>query len=144
VGGRNSQGRLGVLIFKLIEGFTILALSQIADSVGMEDLSMTFDELIGNRSNTSYRFIDVSVRLYHFRAFPEDQEFDPYGEVRKHPFGSQVLMRLVWLFSTCSQLRATYCKESAITSAFQSGALSSAIPDQNCCLDNLKYGTIHL
>ena len=98
MGGRKSQGHLSVLIFALIEGLTILALSQISDAVGMEDLSMTFDELVGSISNTSYRFIDVSVRLYHFRAFPEDQVFDPYGEVRKHPFGSQVLRRLVWLF----------------------------------------------
>jgi hypothetical protein len=97
-GDKKSQGRLGVLIFALIEGLTILALSQISEAVGMEDLSMTFDELVGRSSNTSYRFIDVSVRLYHFRAFPEDQVFDLYGEVRKHPFDSQVLRCLVLLF----------------------------------------------
>jgi hypothetical protein len=97
-GDKKGQGRLGVLIFALIEGLTILALSQISDAVGMEDLSMTFDDLVGRSTNTSYRFIDVLVRLYHFRAFPEDQVFDLYGEVRKYPFGFQVLRHLVWLF----------------------------------------------
>ncbi len=112
-GDEEVKNQLSVLVFTLVEGLTVLTMRQVSDAVGLEDLSVTFDELVERSSNTSYRYIDVSVRLYHFRTFPEDQVFDLYGKVRKHPFGSQVLRHLVWryfyLFPAKSSLVQSVC-----------------------------------
>ncbi len=57
---------------------------------------MTFDDLLGEGDNISYRFIDLSIRLDYFRSFPEKQVLQLHKNTWRNLFATQFLRRLVW------------------------------------------------
>jgi predicted MPP superfamily phosphohydrolase len=93
------RNRVSSMIFYMSEGLSFVLTKHIADSLGHEDLSMVFDELLEkNPTNLSYQFVDLIIRLYHFKGFPEKEIFDLYRKVRKSPFTAQLVRHIVWYY----------------------------------------------
>ena len=89
---------VGETLFNLVEGITFVVSKHIADSIGDEALTLTFDDVLRDARNPSYRFIDVSVRLFHFSQFPKKEIIDLYKDFSKKPFPAQLVRHNVWFF----------------------------------------------
>ena len=89
---------VGETLFNLVEGITFVVTKHVADSIGDEVLALTFDDLLRDAKNPSYRFIDISVRLFHFSQFPKKEIIDIYEDFRKKPFPAQLVRHNVWFF----------------------------------------------
>ena len=59
---------------------------------------MIFDDVVNDSQNISYRYIDLSIRLFHFSGFPEEELFGLYRDVNKKIFGSQLVKHFVWFY----------------------------------------------
>lgn len=111
--------RVGDTLFNLTEGIVFLVMKHIADSAGDEILALTFDELLREATNPSYRFIDLSIRLFHFSQFPENEVIDLYKDFEQKPFPTQLLRHNVWyffyLFTVRTDLVQSMCRRLQIT-----------------------------
>ncbi|GAP14265.1 predicted phosphohydrolase [Longilinea arvoryzae] len=101
-------------IFSVLEGIAYAIIKHIADSVGHDTFSMTFDELLNSfPDNTSYSFIDLEVKLNYYQDFPDSQVFDLSKNVRKNSFASYLLRHFVWyyfyIFKTDFSFRQSIC-----------------------------------
>jgi len=92
------RGHVSNMVFFMSEGLSFVVTKQIADSVGHEDLSMTFDELLERNSNLSYQYVDLIIHLYNYKGFPEEEIFRLYSKVRKNPFAAQLVRHIVWYY----------------------------------------------
>jgi predicted MPP superfamily phosphohydrolase len=105
--------RVSRFLFNQMVWITFVIVKQVSDSVGLERLSMTFDELLGESDTISYRFIDVSVRLDYYRRFPETEVFQLDKDTRRSPFAAHLLRRLVWhyfyIYDTVRTVRESVC-----------------------------------
>ena len=76
---------------------------------------MTFDELLKGSSNISYRFIELSIRLYNYSDFPKDEILELYRDVKKNPFAAQLVRHIVWfylyIFPVSESLLQSICKK---------------------------------
>lgn len=86
----------GKFIFCLMEALAFATIKQISDSVGLDKLCLTFDDLLIQNTLISYRFIDLSVRLDYCRGFPKKQVFDMDRDTRRRAFAARLLRDLVW------------------------------------------------
>jgi hypothetical protein len=112
------RGHVSNMVFFMSEGLSFVVTKQIADSVGHEDLSMTFDELLMKNSNISYQYIDLIIRLYNYKDFPEVEIFQLYSKVRRNPFAAQIVRHIVWyyfyIFPVNEALLQRVCKKLGI------------------------------
>jgi hypothetical protein len=83
-------------LFNLLEGVAFAVVKQVSDSIGLERLALTFDEVLEQNESVSHRFIDLSVRLDYYRYFPEREMFALYRDIRDNPFAAQLLRHLAW------------------------------------------------
>lgn len=90
--------RIGNVIFGLTQGIAVVVIKHVADSTGDETLSVTFDQIMQAADNISYDFIDLSIRLFHFTEFPEQQTVSLLRKVHNKPFPLQLLRQLVWYY----------------------------------------------
>jgi hypothetical protein len=92
------KARVSENFFNLVEGITFVVMKHVADSVGDEALALPFDELLKNSKNPSYRFIDISIRLFQFSKFPKKEVINLYEDFSKRPFPAQLVRHKVWYF----------------------------------------------
>ena len=112
------KARVGDTLFNLTEGVVFVVMKHIADSSGDEVLALTFDELLRQATNPSYRFIDLSMRLFHFSRFPENEVVELYRDCNRKPFPAQLVRHNVWyffyLFPARSDLIQSMCQRLGI------------------------------
>jgi hypothetical protein len=87
----------GKIFAHLAEGSIFGTIKRVSNSVGMEDLSMTYAdvrELLGEQ-NLSARMIDLSIRLDHFSKMPHSDIEDLAGEAKSHLVAYNILVMLV-------------------------------------------------
>ncbi len=89
------RAKIGEVVLNLAEGVTFVVVKQVADSTGDESLAVTFDQILSETHNISYKYIDLSIRLFYFPQFPESQTFLIKKEVYKKAFPAQILNHLV-------------------------------------------------
>lgn len=108
------KGGVGQMLFYLLEALSFVTIKHVSDSIGFEPLSLIFDDVLNESSNISYKYIDMSIRLYHFHGFPEEEVFNLYKEVHKRIFGSHLLKQLVffyfYIFPAKHDLLESVCK----------------------------------
>jgi calcineurin-like phosphoesterase family protein len=91
-------GEVARLLTTLLEGITLAVIKRVSDSIGLRELSQTFDKLLEQEGMLSHRFIDISVRLDYYRKFPDRHVFDLAKTVRHNPFAQRLLSDLVWYY----------------------------------------------
>lgn len=68
-------------------------IKRVSYAVGLELLSETYKRVLDeSHGNTSFRLIDLSVKLDHFRAFPED-DIDELSEASRKNYFSKMVIR---------------------------------------------------
>lgn len=97
--------RAGDTLFNLTEAIVFIVMKHIADSTGDEALAVTFDELLHEATNPSYKFIDLPIRLFHFSQFPETEIINLYKDFGGKPFPAQLVRHNVWYFFYLFQAR---------------------------------------
>jgi len=105
-------------VFYLTEGLAFVVVKHVSDSVGLETLSTTFKQLLGEEDMIAYRFIDLSVRLDYYRDFPKQEVYQLDKDTRKNPFSTYLLRHLVWyyfyIYSAKYDLRQSVCAKLGI------------------------------
>lgn len=80
------------IITGLIELISVAIIKKISGSVGSESLSQTYEELLGKHTTLAVQLIDLSVKLDHFRAFPND-EFVALSEANENALFPTLILR---------------------------------------------------
>ena len=105
-------------MFEVMESLAFVIIRHTSDSVGLERLLLTYDDLLAFNKNISYRFIDLLVRLENFRGFPKNETLELFREVRKDRFSAQLLRHMVWyyfyIYPAKHDLRQSVCDKLGI------------------------------
>jgi hypothetical protein len=80
------------IITGLIELISVSIIKKISVSVGSESLSQTYEELLGKHNTLAVQLIDLSVKLDHFRSFPND-EFVALSEANQNSLFPTLILR---------------------------------------------------
>ena len=100
-------------LFVVTENIAFASIKKISDSVGLESLILTFDDLLKEKNMISYKFIDLSIRLDYYEGFPENEAEELYREIRKNPMARYLLRHLIWfyfyIYETPYRLRQSIC-----------------------------------
>ena len=78
----------------LIELISVAIIKKISGSVGSESLSQTYEEVLGKHNTLAVQLIDLSVKLDHFRAFPNDEFAALIDDNQKALFPTLILRSL--------------------------------------------------
>ena len=92
------SARVSKFVFALAEGLAFVVTKHVADSVGDEALTLTYDTLLTENPSMPARVIDLAIRLFHFSQFPEAETISLYRDVHKNPFVAQLIRRHVWFY----------------------------------------------
>jgi hypothetical protein len=84
------------LVFGLLKFTTIGLIKHVSNSIGLEKLAPVFAEVLKIKPTVARRMIDLSIRLDHFTAIPEDQTLQLYKEVQNSLLISDVLRQLIF------------------------------------------------
>ena len=82
-------------VFLITHWWAILIIKRLSNSAGSADLHKTYAELLENNPATSTRIVDLSIKLDHFRSFPEEEALSLADEVKDNYFSLSVLRRLI-------------------------------------------------
>ncbi len=85
-------------IFGITESLAFMLIKHTSDSVGLDKLSITYNELLKKTNSISYKYIDLSLKLDHYRGFPKTETIELFKLVRKRLFATQLLRHLVWYY----------------------------------------------
>jgi hypothetical protein len=98
----------------LCEAIFYSSILNVSDSVGLPALRPSYAKVLSQDGRTSYRLIDLAIKLDHFSAFPDAEVDDLNRELRINGAARNVLTRLVWrhlyLFPTTYQRRQRLCQ----------------------------------
>jgi hypothetical protein len=84
------------IIFVLLRLTTFGIIKHISNSVGLERLSPVFAMVLKANPTSSRQMIDLSIRLDHFSAVPEDQVLSLNKTLRGSPLALAVLQQMVF------------------------------------------------
>jgi calcineurin-like phosphoesterase family protein len=82
-------------VFLLTHWWAVIILRRLSHSAGSAELEKTYAELLGSSHATSVRLIDFSIKLDHFRQFPEDESLALAKDVKDNYFTTSVLRRVI-------------------------------------------------
>jgi hypothetical protein len=85
-------------LFYLAEGISFATIKHISDSIGHEDLSITFEKIIANQENLSYQLINININLYNYKNFPKGLIERTYSLVVQNRYAVQLLRHIVWYY----------------------------------------------
>jgi hypothetical protein len=107
------------LFFGLLNAVTFYVFKHVSDSVGTEKVAQTFAEVAGADANPSIKVIDLSIRLDHYRQFPQAQIDDLAKMFSNNPFAMSLIRYLVWynlyLFPVEQDLKQRACQRLEIS-----------------------------
>ena len=92
------EARIGNIVFNLAEGIAFIITKHIADSCGDEDLELTYEQLLESTSNSSYKYVNIAIQLFHFKGFPQDELLKLYAEYNDKPFPAELIRHLAWYY----------------------------------------------
>ena len=108
-------------MFGLIEQIMLETIKHISNSVGLEDLALTFADIQEkNKDSVAYQVIDLSIKLDHYRHFPQKEALEVFGmqERNKNYVASYLVRHLVWyhfyLYPTKYDVRQRVCTKLGI------------------------------
>jgi len=103
----------------------------VSDSIGMEKLAQTFNEVLEERKTLPMEIIDLSIKLDHYRGFPEGQVTRLAKDMRKNLFAFALVRDLVWLrfyvYHADYKLKQRVCDKIGITQKGQRRLLDSRV-----------------
>lgn len=83
-------------ILRLLETWSFALVKTISRSVGLPELEDTYRDVLNSHGALlSVQFVDVSIRLDHYLAFPGAQIEDLHSRTRRNLYGSVLLRDLV-------------------------------------------------
>jgi hypothetical protein len=82
-----------MLLFQ--ESTAILIVKRLSNSAGSAELHKTYADLLAINPATSTRIVDLSIKLDHFRAFPETEALALAEQVKDNYFSLSVVQRLI-------------------------------------------------
>jgi len=84
-------------IFLLLTRICVLGMiKNISFNVGSPELDQTYSDVLGSLDDSNaVKMVDLSIRLDHFRGFPEDKVSEIFKRVRKSVFARHVLADMV-------------------------------------------------
>jgi hypothetical protein len=102
-------------ILKLLETWSFALIKMISRSVGLPELEDTYRDVLSSHGNLlSVQFVDVSIRLDHYLAFPGSQIEALHSRTRGNLYGSVLLRDLVvhyfYLYQCQASTRDKYGK----------------------------------
>jgi hypothetical protein len=102
-------------LFFMVEALSFVVIKHVSDSIGLDRLSLTFHDLLEEDDRTSYKFIDLSVRLDFYPTFPKKEVLQVYKHVERNLFSAHLLRRLVWyyfyIYDAPRRLRQSVCSK---------------------------------
>lgn len=106
------------LIFLVTELMCLATLQRISDAVGSDKLIRTYQELEKNYDNRATRFVQLSLRLDHFKSFPQDRVNEIWREVKDDEFAATLLKFIIVnhfrYFPRSYRLRQSICDKLGI------------------------------
>ena len=95
-------------------------IKRISYAVGSEYLKETYKLISDDRSPVAIDLINTSIKLDHFKNFPFDESVKLYADLRKNPFTSSILRRMVrdhlYLYPVDYDVRQSICAKLDIVS----------------------------
>ncbi|RDB05614.1 STAND family AAA ATPase [Runella aurantiaca] len=92
------------ILFSIFSEITYGFIKKISDSLGTQHLENTYDAVLSNHSYNSVKLIDFSIKLDHFRQFPNTEMRKLKSEFLKTPLAADIMRRSVlnylYLFPT--------------------------------------------
>lgn len=106
-------------LFFVTEMMCLATLHRISYAVGSESLGPTYQDVEDTYNNRATRFVQLSLRLDHFRGFPEKRALELLKEVKDDVFGLTLLRILVaehfYLFPRPYRTRQSICQKLGIS-----------------------------
>jgi hypothetical protein len=125
----NSEAQF--FVFSLAHQMTFGVVKHLSESIGLEHLAPVFGEVSQNRSDPTYAIIEMSIRLDHYRHFPEAEILQLQNTIKNNPFASALLRRLVWhhlyVFREDYKVVQSVCSKLGISVVPEFGAHPKAI-----------------
>ena len=89
-------------------------MKRLSHSAGSAELHKTYAELLALNPATSTRLVDLSIKLDHFRQFPEEEAVALAEEVKDNYFTLSVMRRLIaghfYMTHVDVRIRDSICK----------------------------------
>jgi hypothetical protein len=82
-------------VFLITHWWAILVVKRLSNSAGSADLQKTYADLLAINPATSTRIVDLSIKLDHFRVFPEDEALALAELVKGNYFSLSIVQRLI-------------------------------------------------
>ena len=82
-------------VFLITHWWAILIVKRLSNSAGAAELHKTYADLLAINPATSTRIVDLSIKLDHFRAFPETEALALAEQVKDNYFSLSVVQRLI-------------------------------------------------
>jgi hypothetical protein len=82
-------------VFLITHWWAILIVKRLSNSAGSAELHKTYAELLAMNPATSTRIVDLSIKLDHFRTFPEEEALALAEEVKDNYFSLSVVRWLI-------------------------------------------------
>jgi predicted MPP superfamily phosphohydrolase len=82
-------------VFLVTHWWAILMLKRLSHSAGSAELKKTYTELFDSTDVTSTRLIDLSIKLDHFRQFPQEEVLALSKDIKDNYFTASVLRRVI-------------------------------------------------
>lgn len=92
------------ILFNICNQISYNFIKKITDSIGTENLENTYKLVLGNHNHNSVKLIDFSIKLDHFKSFPNEEMRELNNYFSKSPMAQQIMKRMVinylYLFPT--------------------------------------------
>jgi hypothetical protein len=102
------------ILYALWEGTCLAYILEVADAVGAEGLTRTYEEVLRQDARASFRLIDVAIRLDQFDAFPqqvvEGLDKDFRGSFVPHRLLRRLILRHLYLFPVSYDSQQRLCE----------------------------------
>ena len=122
-------------IFFVTEVMCLATLRRISHAVGSETLVRTYEQLEDSYNTRATRFVQLSLRLDHFRRFPEKRILNLIKEVGDDVFGLTLLRMLVaehfYLFERPYKTRQSISQKLGISYQRTLGPAKARVPGRS-------------
>jgi DNA repair exonuclease SbcCD nuclease subunit len=95
---KTKEENANMFFFALTEVLTLATIKYMSDSVGMEDLSETFEKWVESDRTISRRIIGLSIELDHYQHFPQNKAIALAEELHRNYFSLSLVRHLVWMY----------------------------------------------
>ncbi|GAB3335123.1 ATP-binding protein [Larkinella ripae] len=111
------------ILFVIVSEITYGFVKQISESSGTQDLERIYKEVLSKNDYNSVKLIDFSIKLDHFRNFPNSEMKKLHGDFLKIPLATDIMRRMVidylYLFPTTTDQKQRILNYLGIPMSFQ-------------------------